>query len=329
MSEQTEEQWPEGSQKQEIGHAPNVKPKPGESGGLEDHGTSGGTTRSSDVECCDEEKPQAGSEENRRPGTKEPEISLETIQPVLDLEVPACSVCLCAYDNAFKTPKLLSCRHTFCLECLARINVVSPKLDVLSCPVCRKPTALPRGQDLPGLQDNQDILSQLPAEIQTALPVRFKRCKGLLLLKRAPLGAEARSYLVTPAAKNEQGHTVPCDHVTCAEQEAGHTTVAVDVGKPSSRVKGALCRFFLDLFCASEMCPIMHCVVMVMLLVLLVILGVLVLLCSGNLLPFDWCYYGELSFIITITLAGSFAVATSRLCSVVFILFQCSEEMPV
>lgn len=330
MSERTEGRRPEASQNQEIGHTPNVKPKPrpGKSGCQEDHETNGGRPRSSDAKCCDEERPQAGSEENRRPGTEELEISLETIQPVLDLEVPACTICLCAYNNAFRTPKLLSCRHTFCLECLARINVISPKLDVLSCPVCRKSTAVPHGQDLPSLQNNQDILRQLPPEIQTALPVRFKRYKGRLLLKQ-PLGAAAQSYLMAPATKNQRGRTVPCDHVTYMEQEAVHTTVAVDVGKPPNRVKGALFRFFLDLFCAGEMCTIMHCVAMVMLLLLLMILGTMVLFCSGGFLPRDWCYYGELSSIVILAIAGSFVLATSKLSSLVFAFFHCARDMPV
>lgn len=330
MSERTEGQLPEGSQNRDIGHTPNVKPKPRprKSGSQEDHETNVGRSRSSDAECCDKKRPEVGSEEKRKPGTEEPEISLQTTQPVLDLEVPACTVCLCAYDNAFKTPKLLSCRHTFCLECLARINVISPKLDVLSCPVCRKPTALPHGQDLPGLQDNQDILLQLPLESQMVLPVRFKRCKGRLLLKRPPMGAAARSYLMAHATQDQRGRTVPCDHMAYMEQEAVHAIVAVDVGKPPNRVKGALLRFLLGLFCAGELCPIMHCAAMVMLLVLLVILGVMMLLCSGGLLPLNWCYYGELSFIIIIAVAGSFALATSRLASVVFAFFQYADDMP-
>ncbi|XP_041963461.1 E3 ubiquitin-protein ligase RNF183 [Alosa sapidissima] len=94
-----------------------------------------------------------------------------------------CPVCFCAYDNVFKTPKLLPCGHTFCLECLARINVSSPELKQLSCPVCREVTQLPHGRDLPQLVNNQEVFQKLPPEMQRALSVRFKRNKGKLELK--------------------------------------------------------------------------------------------------------------------------------------------------
>lgn len=322
MSERTEGKWPERSQNQEARHTPNVKPKPrpGESGSQEDHEKKESPaharrSRSSDAECCDEKRPQGRSEETERPGGEEPETNLEKIQPdLLDQEDAACAICLCAYDNAFKTPKLLSCRHTFCLECLARINVTSPKLEVLSCPVCRKPTPLPRSQDLPGLQDNQDVLRQLPPDRQRALSVRFKRRKGRLLLKCPPPAAAARSYLMAPATKDERGH------VTDVEQGAVHTTVAVDVGKPPNRVTGALLRFYWGLFFTS-----MHA----MALVLLAVFAVMLLVCSGRLLPFDWCYYCELIFIVTFATTGGFAVATSRLPSLVIAFFQCDGNMPV
>lgn len=325
MSERTEGKWPEGSQNQEAGHTPNVKPKPrpGESGSQEDHEKKESPehakrSRSSDAECCDEKRPQGRSEETQRPGAEEPETNLEKIQPdLLDQEDAACTICLCEYDNAFKTPKLLSCRHTFCLECLARINVTSPKLEVLSCPVCRNPTPLPRGEDLPSLQDNQDVLRLLPPDRQRALSVRFKRRKGRLLLKGPPPCAAARSYLMAAATKEQQGR------VTDVEQGAVHATVALDVGKPPNRVKGALLRFNWDLFCTG-----MHAAV-VLVLLLLAGFTMMLLVCSGSLLPFDWCYYGEFIFIVAIATTGSFTLATSRLPSLVIAFFQCDGNMPV
>lgn len=312
MTERTEGKWPEGSQNQATGHTPNVKPKPkprpGESGSREDHGKEESpahvrTSRSSYADCYDE--------------AEEPETSLEKIQPdLLDVEDAACAVCLCAYDNAFKTPKLLSCQHTFCLECLARINVTCPKLEELSCPICRKLTSLPRGQDLPGLQNNQDVLRQLPSDRQRALSVRFKRCKGRLILKCPSPGAAARSYLMALAAKGQR-------HTSDVEQGAAHATVVVDVGKPPSRAKGALLRFFWCL------CPNMHHAIMVMALVLMVNLVVIMLVCSGAVLTFEWCYDSELSYVVTVIIAASLALVTCRFAFIVSTFFQCTGNMPV
>uniref|UniRef100_A0A672ZZU4 RING-type domain-containing protein n=1 Tax=Sphaeramia orbicularis TaxID=375764 RepID=A0A672ZZU4_9TELE len=97
-----------------------------------------------------------------------------------------CAICFCSYDNIFKTPKLLACGHTFCLECLARINVSSVELKSLSCPVCREVTELRHGKDLPRLGNNQDIIDKLPPEMHRALSIRFKRSKGKLVLKSLP-----------------------------------------------------------------------------------------------------------------------------------------------
>ncbi|XP_061573365.1 E3 ubiquitin-protein ligase RNF183 [Cololabis saira] len=133
-----------------------------------------------------------------------------------------CAVCFSSYDNVFKTPKLLACGHTFCLECLARINVGSAQLTALSCPLCREPTRLAHGRDLPRLGTNQDIITRLPAAMRRACSVRFKRGQGKLVLKNPP----PRSPVKSPAAPGDPGATV------------------VDVGRPPSRMRGRLRRLF-------------------------------------------------------------------------------------
>uniref|UniRef100_A0A674MKF7 RING-type domain-containing protein n=1 Tax=Takifugu rubripes TaxID=31033 RepID=A0A674MKF7_TAKRU len=49
----------------------------------------------------------------------------------------------CQFNNVFRCPKMLQCRHTFCLECLARINVKSAQPSTIQCPLCRGVTMLP------------------------------------------------------------------------------------------------------------------------------------------------------------------------------------------
>uniref|UniRef100_G3N539 RING-type domain-containing protein n=1 Tax=Gasterosteus aculeatus aculeatus TaxID=481459 RepID=G3N539_GASAC len=97
-----------------------------------------------------------------------------------DLE---CSVCFSQFNNVFRCPKMLQCRHTFCLECLARINVKSAEPDAIQCPLCRGLTALP-ALGLPRLATNRDLLSYLPAAMQRVYSVRFLRSKGKLEVKR-------------------------------------------------------------------------------------------------------------------------------------------------
>lgn len=192
------------------------------------------------------ERSQRGrSEEARRRDRKEGESDRRKVKrPEDDVEDTECAVCFCSYDNIFKTPKLLACGHTFCLECLARINVTSPELKTLSCPVCRELTELPHGQDLPRLGNNQDIIGKLPPEMHRALSIRFKRSKGKLLLKNPPTSPTKPNILTLPKKKQDgQGTTSGDPHLSEMEQGIAPTT-EVDVGRPPSRVRGRLRRLF-------------------------------------------------------------------------------------
>uniref|UniRef100_A0A8C8SYE7 RING-type domain-containing protein n=1 Tax=Pelusios castaneus TaxID=367368 RepID=A0A8C8SYE7_9SAUR len=85
-----------------------------------------------------------------------------------------CAICFNHYNNAVRTPKLLLCRHTFCLECLARIRLKSQPPDTVQCPLCRFCTRLPAG-GLPTLDTNLAILAHLPEGLETARSIRLKR----------------------------------------------------------------------------------------------------------------------------------------------------------
>lgn len=257
---------PEVSQSQNHGarQASNVKPKLNqkESNSKEDQWKKGRPvkvrrSRSTDSERVDrgrrrdrdrnqgERRQRGRSEETRRRDRKEGESERRKVKPPEDdVEDTECAVCFCTYDNIFKTPKLLACGHTFCLECLARINVTSPELKTLSCPICRELTELPHGRDLPRLGNNKDIIGKLPPDMQRALSIRFKRSKGKLLLKNPPPSSPTKSNILTLPAKSQEGQVTTSGHLGDMEQGIVPLSTVVDVGRPPSRVRGRLRRLF-------------------------------------------------------------------------------------
>lgn len=257
-----QESW---SQSHETRQPPNVKPKLSQSqrNSKEDHwwrdsGPKVRRSRSTDSERGDrgrrrerdrqhgERRRRGRSEEVRRRGTRDEDSRRRKVKPPQDdVEDTECAVCFCSYDNVFKTPKLLACGHTFCLECLARINVTSPELKTLSCPVCREVTELPHGQDLPRLGNNEGIIGKLPPDMQRALSIRFKRSKGKLLLKNPPPSSPTKPTILSLPTKNQDAQaTAGADlHLSAMEQGVAPATM-VDVGRPPNRVRGRLRRLF-------------------------------------------------------------------------------------
>ncbi|XP_051963094.1 RING finger protein 225-like [Xyrauchen texanus] len=168
-------------------------------------------------------------------------------QPQDDLEDTECIVCFCSFDNIFKTPKLLTCGHTFCLECLARINVNSPEIKTLTCPICREPTEIRHGRDLPKLGNNEDIFRKLPPEMQQALSIRFKRSKGKLVLKKPPTNCPIKTTVNLPVLKKkeEQMGNYPLGVM----EEGLRPATMVNVGRPPSRMRGRMRRLLYSNEC--------------------------------------------------------------------------------
>ncbi len=106
----------------------------------------------------------------------DPNSLRDPYKPVDDnVELPdlECAICFCQFNNVFNTPKVLQCKHTFCLECLARMNVKSIQPETIQCPLCRAFTPLP-DFGLPKLANDSTVLSYLPAAMQHVYSIRFK-----------------------------------------------------------------------------------------------------------------------------------------------------------
>ena len=67
-----------------------------------------------------------------------------------------CSLCF----DLMKEPKLLSCAHTFCKDCLVQLYQCQRRGDNISCPVCRQSTRLQNG-DVSRLQTNVPIKAMI------------------------------------------------------------------------------------------------------------------------------------------------------------------------
>lgn len=137
-----------------------------------------------------------------------------------DLE---CAVCFSQFNNVFQCPKMLQCKHTFCLECLARINVKSLHPDTIQCPLCRGLTPLP-SLGLPKLDTDPAVLSYLPAAMQKVYSIRFNRTKGKLQVKRSCEGPRRwgqRSHTSLRSVSNSLDVGLPSPTISGPRREGG------------------------------------------------------------------------------------------------------------
>ncbi|CAF99318.1 unnamed protein product, partial [Tetraodon nigroviridis] len=68
------------------------------------------------------------------------------------------------YNFTGKRPRILSCLHSVCEECLQILYESCPKYKFISCPTCRRETVLFTDYGLAALAINTSILSRLPAD---------------------------------------------------------------------------------------------------------------------------------------------------------------------
>ncbi|XP_078282293.1 RING finger protein 208 [Rhinoraja longicauda] len=81
-----------------------------------------------------------------------------------------CPTCGHIYNATNKRPRILSCLHSVCEECLQILYESCPKYKFISCPTCRRETVLFTDYGLAALAVNTSILARLPTEALTANP---------------------------------------------------------------------------------------------------------------------------------------------------------------
>ncbi|XP_037642787.1 E3 ubiquitin-protein ligase RNF186-like [Sebastes umbrosus] len=72
-----------------------------------------------------------------------------------------CKICYNYFDLDLHLPKVLSCSHTFCQQCLEALHLREGRGWRVGCPVCRHRTPVPeyRVRNLP---DNSELIESLP-----------------------------------------------------------------------------------------------------------------------------------------------------------------------
>uniref|UniRef100_A0A6I8PD41 RING-type domain-containing protein n=1 Tax=Ornithorhynchus anatinus TaxID=9258 RepID=A0A6I8PD41_ORNAN len=82
----------------------------------------------------------------------------QALQTSVDRDMD-CLVC-CNRYGPYRPPKLLACRHVFCAVCLKLLLSVQESSWVITCPLCRKNTAVPGGL-IGSLRDHEEARRQM------------------------------------------------------------------------------------------------------------------------------------------------------------------------
>ncbi|XP_061119538.1 RING finger protein 208 [Conger conger] len=90
-----------------------------------------------------------------------PPPSSNAVAPYEPLDCPTCGH---TYNFAGKRPRILSCLHSVCEECLQILYESCPKYKFISCPTCRRETVLFTDYGLAALAINTSLLSRLPSD---------------------------------------------------------------------------------------------------------------------------------------------------------------------
>uniref|UniRef100_A0A3Q0R998 RING-type domain-containing protein n=1 Tax=Amphilophus citrinellus TaxID=61819 RepID=A0A3Q0R998_AMPCI len=141
-----------------------------------------------------------------------------------------CKICYNYFDLDRHHPKLLSCSHTFCLECLETLHFREGRGWRIGCPVCRHRTPLTECR-VRNLSDNTALTEALAlkkhepedssnAEEKTALPAspatsaetgggRWETCKQVGFISWGLRGLKLKITLKSASPAIKLSHHIP------------------------------------------------------------------------------------------------------------------------
>ncbi|XP_034441472.1 RING finger protein 208-like [Hippoglossus hippoglossus] len=78
-----------------------------------------------------------------------------------------CVVCCHEFSRSNRIPRVLHCRHTFCILCLEKLTRREITMLTIPCPLCRWITCTPAGLNLSdALYINTEIWSHITEDVQ-------------------------------------------------------------------------------------------------------------------------------------------------------------------
>ncbi|KAG8547945.1 hypothetical protein GDO81_027076 [Engystomops pustulosus] len=129
-----------------------------------------------------------------------------------------CPICYVSYDNIFKTPLLLPCSHTFCMECLSRLCLFLKKSQEFPCPLCRCLAQIPP-EGVPKIQPNLNVVAQLPQDMQVLQDVWVDGYKLCWMKKND--SSEGKGSLVTLHLLSNRGENRPSPEGLVSIEQTG------------------------------------------------------------------------------------------------------------
>ena len=166
-------------------------------------------------------------------GVDTPEDTGDVLKSMDTEEQTTCPVCL----EVFSHPKLLPCFHTFCAECIRRVQSDS----AVVCPLCRK-TCMLNEEDLNSLPPNYFIEAMIKARQGQANEQQCEACGDCI--KSENFCYDCRQYLCSSCFKVHQALRSTRTHRVCKVSNSNEKIIQMNQKSFCVKHKDEILRFF-------------------------------------------------------------------------------------